>query len=603
AHKSRRRRSGESDMAVPHAMTCKGLVLALLISATVFVIEPLKSVVTNWTEVSIGFGALASELVLPWLCAFVVLAVAGILSTRVLPRCGVAIGIALYLLLWLQSNVLIWSYGPFDGMPLDWGQHAGKGLVEAVIWLSVLAAALLRPMWFERRWLGWVGMIAALQGASLAGHWQEHAPLVAKPEPVINALEADLPIHSSTNNVIVVVLDALQSDFFAQALGDPSFRARVPDGLTYYRNAISVYIHTEFSLQTMLTGRAIPDGVQYEEWADRALGNSVMSRLEERGFEPSFVTGAGRVMFCDMGGITCMVPSELARGGAVVAGAQRRRDVDAMFRLGLFRLVPHAFKRFTYDAGIWRIPSLYGVDARGEVDPRILPETQDDLRIFKYLVDELRVEGAPRFKFLHFRGVHFPATVDSKCAFSAKRSDAIERREKWRERFVGMTHCVGTRLFQYLDALDRVGVYDNSLIFIVSDHGSPVIPVEPSVSRLPVPPAVRGAVPALEDSWRGVPVFLVKPRGARGELRVSDRPVSLCDIPASILDSDGDPGDFPCSSVFADVPDKLTRFHYRYPDRSEQREAGIQHLKRLDFTQYEVRGHSWRPESWQATRP
>ena len=55
------------------------------------------------------------------------------------------------------------------------------------------------------------------------------------------------------------------------------------------------------------------------------------------------------------------------------------------------------------------------------------------------------------------------------------------------------------------------------------------------------------------DPWHGraVPVFLAKPLGDRHALRISDEPVSLCDVPRSVFDSLAMEHDFGCESVFS----------------------------------------------------
>jgi len=577
------------------------VVLAFAVSITVFVFEPLKGAIANWDEIGIGSSMLAQQLALPWLVAFAALALVALAVGFAAPSRGVAWGVTVYLLLWLQANVLVWDYPEFDGSSIAWEDYTGRAVLELALWLGALAIATFRPSWFARRWGRWCAVIAALQFASLAGHWLENAPLSEKP-PVVDDSGIDvLTGYSADRNVVVIVLDGHQSDFFATSLEDPDFQQAIPPGFTYHRNAVSLYVHTEFSLQTMLTSRAVPDGVDYEDWGERALADSIVARLERDGFQSSFLTGAGRVLLCGRAGIECIEPSELARGsGSFSVRARTERDVDAMFRLGLFRLAPHVLKRFVYDAGVWRVPSLYRAGSPGEIDERIVPETRDDLRILRRLAVEARLGGPPRFKFLHFRGAHFPATVARDCTFSAQRFGERESLDKARGRLVEQGECIATRLFAYLNELDRIGAYDPSLIFIVSDHGSPIVPVAPELARPPIPPARAAGPSPLANPWAGLPLFLVKQPGDRHGLHATDAPVSLCDVPGSIADALEMGGDFACPSVFAPPVRGRVRSHYRYPSRGERRAAGLAQDKRVDFTHYQVRGHSWRPEAWQA---
>ncbi len=85
-------------------------------------------------------------------------------------------------------------------------------------------------------------------------------------------------------------------------------------------------------------------------------------------------------------------------------------------------------------------------------------------------------------------------------------------------------------------------------------------------------------------------MFLAKRLGDRSPYRVSDRPVSLCDITPSIESELGLRVTPRCASIFADGPRAAPRMHFRYPF--------YQGKKRFRFEKYEVAGHSWLAESW-----
>ena len=101
---------------------------------------------------------------------------------------------------------------------------------------------------------------------------------------------------------------------------------------------------------------------------------------------------------------------------------------------------------------------------------------------------------------------------------------------------------------------------------------------------------------SIDHFWRGVPLFLAKPLGSRHSLRISDLPVSLCDIPKSIFDALSIENDFECESIFSgERRRQAPRMHYRYPSVAERRALGS---KGLTFEKFMVVGHSWLPESW-----
>jgi arylsulfatase A-like enzyme len=168
---------------------------------------------------------------------------------------------------------------------------------------------------------------------------------------------------------------------------------------------------------------------------------------------------------------------------------------------------------------------------------------------------------------------------------------------------IATTRCILTRLFEFLHKLDEIGVYDQSLIFVVADHGEKYVRLDVSAASpaLPESEAPHDAANHPEETnivhhWRGVPLFLAKPLGDRHSLRVSDAPVSLCDIPKSVFDALSIEHDYGCESVFSGrSPRQAPRMHYRYPGVAKRRGLGP---KGLAFEKFMVVGHSWLPESW-----
>jgi hypothetical protein len=89
------------------------------------------------------------------------------------------------------------------------------------------------------------------------------------------------------------------------------------------------------------------------------------------------------------------------------------------------------------------------------------------------------------------------------------------------------------RVADLLDRLKAIGVYDNTLVVISSDHGigysSPKL-----VNDRVAPPGSLGVLSA-----KAMALLIVKPPNARGGVRVSYAPTTITDIPATILDIAG----------------------------------------------------------------
>jgi hypothetical protein len=347
-------------------------------------------------------------------------------------------------------------------------------------------------------------------------------------------------------------------------MSDPELRDAMPPGFTYYRNAVSPYEGTEFSLPSILTSKTFPSIRYTTGWAGELMAQSVPARLVERGFDAVLV-GYTPWVPCDSERWRYKCVRSVTLAEPLISNAGLRKDVSNMFSLGLFRLSPHFLKPRVYDDGRFRAPQLYPMHPTREArwwDPKIWADTRIDLAVLDQLTaSALAGEPVPQFRFLHFYAAHRPSTVDESCRYP----DDVKKKGGM---LLPTTHCILSRLYTFLHRLDEIGVYDRSLIFVVADHGR-----------------YRG-------HWQGVPVFLAKPLGDRQPLRTSELPVSLCDVPSSIFDALAIEHDFECESIFSAEADRQQpRLHFRRPGRTRQGQQFI-------FEKFAVEGHSWLPESW-----
>lgn len=542
------------------------LMLSGLLVATVVLLEPTKSAAANWIEIDLGFLEFLGWLAMPFAIGFLAVAAVAALSIAFAPRRTVPVLVAVYVALWAQGSLFVWDYGSFDGSPIDWSEHSGKGVIEFALFAAALALALTKPEWVRARVLLITAIVLALQLAALADLIRQNAPFPKKLPPSLAGETIESVNHYSRDrNVIIVVLDSLQSDIFSKAMSDSELRAAMPPGFTYYRDAVSQFGRTEFSIPSMLTSRIIPEIRDTRTWIRNQMAQSVPARLVERGFDAVVVSFTNHAVPCNTErlGYKCLQHRTLAE--PLRADSAAREDVSNIFALGLFRLSPHFLKPWVYDDGQSRAPQLYPTRDASWRNPKILNHSRDDLAVFDQLTASAVADAStPQFRLLHFFASHAPSTVNKSCK---KLDDAVKKS------VVETTHCILSRLYEFLHKLDEIGVYDQSLIFVVADHGR----------------SGRS-----EGHWKGVPVFLAKPLGDRRPLRTSEAPVSLCDVPSSIFDALEIEHDFECESIFSARMDlQRPRLHYRSHGRRKSNSA-----KSPVFEKFAVEGDSWLAESW-----
>lgn len=143
--------------------------------------------------------------------------------------------------------------------------------------------------------------------------------------------------------------------------------------------------------------------------------------------------------------------------------------------------------------------------------------------------------------------------------------------------------------------LNRLGIYDNSIIVLVGDHGAG-FQGQDFVLQPGMPLEKRADIVTQSSRVTALPLILVKPLASRGALKISDAPVSLSDIPATVFSNLGlsikDSGPF----MFAiDETKPRERRFLMYAGRDY-------YSYYADMIEYIVTGYSWEEGAWRRCR-
>ena len=132
----------------------------------------------------------------------------------------------------------------------------------------------------------------------------------------------------------------------------------------------------------------------------------------------------------------------------------------------------------------------------------------------------------PLYKLIHVGLPHRPVTLTADCGF-------VEGMNATRANYKAQARCGVRRLVAVLDRLRAIGVYDNALIIVSSDHGIGYAPLQ-FVNDRHTP---AGALSTLSGKAMGL--LIVKAPGSLGAIRVSHAPTTISDTAATVLDMAG----------------------------------------------------------------
>lgn len=356
-------------------------------------------------------------------------------------------------------------------------------------------------------------------------------------------------IHlSRTNdNVLVIMLDRFMGGFVEKILEQEPSLAQVYQGFTWYPRTMAAGENSIAGIHPILGGYDYtPSAMNARALPLRDVSNEAFQLLPlnfaKAGWRVSFVnprglgfTMEGDCTVLELEGVRCghipaSVPRALAeRYGVPLQVLAESSYSDLLVLLGAMRGAPYLMKDVLRQRGPWRpfmdhsAGSTFIQWAELKSFPA-LTSTSSSERNFNFVFNILAHEP-------YFMGedcVPHPTPIDATEAESQRRgySSTFEYQHAVAAR------CALKLVGDYLEWLKSQGVYDNTRIVVVSDHGI-VGPVEDRSSR-----AVAGGTTG-PMFVRSRSVLFVKERGAQGPLRISEEFLPNAEVPRIVCEEIG----------------------------------------------------------------
>jgi len=455
---------------------------------------------------------------------------------------------AAFLIVWAQSQLFVWDYGGLTGGSIDWGSDSWRGYVDAGLWIGLIAVVVFLRKRIGAGLLLIAGAIAALQVVVTLYTAIVHFPNHTKTRAQSQGIE-DISRFSARSNVIHLVIDGFQSDILEELLQHDYVRSiyeKEFPGFTFFRENMSVFPYTQFSVPTYLAAKVYRNKRQKENFIDAALSsNTIASVAKDNGYTVDlavngpYFTKRHSVLPND----SIIDIDEVALGDSLL------RDLMLVWDISLFRSLPHILKPSIYNDQKWLLSRI------------VVDHVKERYSYFRHTEFLNRLSAsmtaddiAPTYKLLHVKQTHRPMVVNPQCEFAGGTLPDT------RKTLAVQTACTLDTVIGLLDRLKQLGLYDQSLIVIHADHGGWV----PTLRHGRHVPLGEGEAPDFVVSLASA-LLMVKPPGATEPLQSSDAPTSLIDIPDTISSVLNWGADFGQKSVFSldDAPrDRQFMFYF-----------------------------------------
>lgn len=327
---------------------------------------------------------------------------------------------------------------------------------------------------------------------------------------------------SGEQNVFIISFDQIQGCLLHGYLDQHPERQAALDDFVFYPDAASTYPNTNYSIASALLGRIVSDSTESMSWALDAR-ESITGTMQENGYSVFAAYSTSN-------------PSDTCH--SVFLNGE-----DTAFNyFGSYENLRHALNL------------AFGIDIRsiGLGFPTMLPVTTPpeladyawklDLHQYQALVASMEVSSArPTFYFVHFLATHQPFTYTSDG--SLRGISEIQRRQNIDDA-VAQVECFVSSIERFVAKLKDLGVYDQSMIFFISDHGyergiNSLSHQEGGEAFFPQSADATGDPRNIKPAGSYNPVLLFKDFGSTGDFTFDRSPASLIDMAPTVCASTG----------------------------------------------------------------
>ena len=561
------------------------LIAAFFFVFTIYFVAPLEIVAGASNDLVYSMGDVWWTLLLPDLGIIAVITLVLTLLRGRAFSIGLAIVFAVGLCAYVQALFLNGGLPAANGDTIVWSEYMGMQVISSIVWVVIIAGAIVFAILRSRRAQGVVAIVAVclviVQGVGLAS-------LALTPAASGQAEAADAKVVMTedqlytvnpNHNVIVFILDTYDTAYLKRIQKD--FNPNILDGFlgfTNYENATSAMIPTRFAIPEMLTGEMPSYDESYDTWvAERYERSTFLEDMYDANYSIGLYTDSMRIASLPTDEQRSITDKTVNIHSLPNSMMNYWGCVYSLFQMGQYRDVLWPFKwAFWYYTDQINRQIVLGDEATAPEETVYLI---DDVRYYNRLCDfGLTLEDGDydgAFRFIHLLGSHYPFNYDEEVNYIGEDESNVFKQSQ------GALHIV----YEYIDQLKKLGVYENTTIIVTADHGYWTITLDP-----------------IEET--STPIMFVKPEQSAEEdakpMVTDEKPVSHLDLQATILDAMGlDYSEYSTRDKWAGY----SMFGYIDPNRKRYylTTDSLEDLTAVKFREYLINGNALDWSNWSET--
>lgn len=395
-----------------------------------------------------------------------------------------------------------------DGSNIDWNRISSYSKIIDLMWILVITLSIVIYVYFFKK-KKLVNLFSVSKYVSLFILIIQFVSIIlmiftgiTKHKEVCHRILSgqEQYVYGNQNNIIVIVLDKFTNEEFDELLlSHPELTENLSD-FTYYNNADSTYAYTFPSLAHILTGQDPDITMSRAEWFDMVWNSDrcvdFYKSLHNEGYKCRLYSSEeAYIVLGNLDNLTDKYDN--------IVNSKPR--IDYKMLVGLYT------KMSIYKYSPYCIKPYFEISSSDAFKDIVVYDNQDgSVDYYNYEVKKSLDENGisvsesdnKMFTFMHISGLH-ERNNDTNGNYVEEYSVSLE------ETKIGLAKIVN----QYLDEIKEAGLYDNSTIIIMADHGkNPTAGIDPQ------------------------PIFLIKRQNEKHtNMIINKSPISYDDFQATIL--------------------------------------------------------------------
>lgn len=284
-------------------------------------------------------------------------------------------------------------------------------------------------------------------------------------------------IFSEKNNIIIFIVDTLQSQAaYNSIISNDSLKKDFAD-FTQYINTSAEFPFTAFSIPSVLTNELFLNKSSYKDYIKNSYsgGKSILRNAMKNGYYVELTRWEKATP----------IPRDPQLYSNIRTETNRITEVEILWLMWLYQISPNILKE---KIGQSLTKKLFGL------------REQDSNTIFHFRSNfkETKKSGMSVLKLIHLKGGHIPLAANG------------ENLSQTNENYELVVKSILSDIARYISSMKASGVYENSTIIILGDHGAGLQKIS---IKIPQIWDVSSESPFVKGSLHNaaLPAMLIKP--------------------------------------------------------------------------------------------